>query len=92
MSNFNAEGIDVCSVTVVDMTMLRAQRRAALLYLEDPVIMGYLYGVRIRQAGEIFINNQEMLSYGKFMCTYRKKENQKWWHLSDALSISVCSV
>lgn len=64
MSNFNAEGIDVCSVggvDVVDMTMLRAPRKAAenaLLYLKDPVIMVYLNGVRICQAEEIFINNQ----------------------------------
>lgn len=39
--------------------------------------MGYLYGVRIRQVEEIFINNREMLSYGKFMCTYRKKRKPK---------------
>ena len=39
--------------------------------------MGYLYGVRIRQVEEIFINNREMLSYGKFMCTYRKKKKTK---------------
>lgn len=58
MSNSNAEGIDVCSITVADMTMLRAPRRAALLYLGDPVVMGYLEGVHIRQMEEIFINNK----------------------------------
>lgn len=61
MSNFNAEGIGVCSVgvvDVVDMTMLRAPRKAADLYLKDPVIMVYLNSVHICQAEEIFINNQ----------------------------------